>query len=173
MSVVKQSLSAPSSDGIHTLAGVVYLPEGQAKGLFHVVHGMTEHIGRYERWMTELAEEGWICFGYDHLGHGNTARSPEELGYIAPSKGWELLARDVGEYANAVRAQYGAPELPYVLMGHSMGSFVVRLAAERYIRPDRLIVMGTGGANPAAGMGLALIGVIQAFRGERHISPLA
>ena len=172
MSIVREACFVPSCDGIHILSGVVFLPEGEAKGLFHVVHGMTEHIGRYETFMTELAEEGWICFGYDNLGHGNTVRNRGELGYIAPKWGWELLARDVKVYSDAVLVRYGRPGMPYTLMGHSMGSFIVRLAAERYVRPDRLIVMGTGGANPAAGMGLALIGVIKAFRGERHISPL-
>lgn len=172
MAVTKQSVSVLSSDGIHSLAGVVFLPEAEARGYFHVVHGMTEHMERYERLMRELAEEGWICFGYDHLGHGKTASSPDELGYIAPKNGWDLLARDVGVFFDAVRGTYGAEGLPYCLMGHSMGSFVVRLAAERYVRPDRLIVMGTGGANPAAGAGLALIGVIRRLYGDRHISKL-
>ena len=57
-------------------------------------------------------------------------------------------------------------------MGHSMGSFVARLAAGRFVMPQALIVMGTGGANPAAGLGLALIGAIKAFKGDKHISRL-
>ena len=57
-------------------------------------------------------------------------------------------------------------------MGHSMGSFIVRVAAKSYVKPDRLIVMGTGGANPAANVALALISVIKFFRGEKHFSPL-
>jgi alpha-beta hydrolase superfamily lysophospholipase len=53
-----------------------------------------------------------------------------------------------------------------------MGSFIVRLATEKYVRPDKLIVMGTGGGNPAAGAGLALIALIKLFKGEKHISKL-
>ena len=53
-----------------------------------------------------------------------------------------------------------------------MGSFVVRLAAGKYLSPDKLIVMGTGGPNHAAGAGLALIGLQKFFLGEKHISPL-
>ena len=59
-----------SSDKQHQLKGKIYLPEGEAKGLLHVVHGMCEYIGRYDSFMREIAEEGYITFGYDHLGHG-------------------------------------------------------------------------------------------------------
>jgi alpha-beta hydrolase superfamily lysophospholipase len=123
-----------------------------------------------------MADAGWLVCGHDHLGHGQTA-DPSEWGFIARKGGWELLCRDTVAFGKAVfeeyEAQYG--RLPRVLMGHSMGSFVARLAAERYIRPGELsglIVMGTGGANPAAGAGIALAGMIRAFRGARHVSKL-
>ncbi len=164
---------APSSDGIHTLAGVVYVPQGQPRGFFHIVHGMTEHIGRYEPIMQALTEAGYLCFGYDNLGHGKTAKDRSELGYIAPKDGYDLLCRDVKVFADAVIHTYDPEKkLPYYLMGHSMGSFITRLAAEKYIKPDKFIIMGTGGPNPAANAGLALIALIKVFRGDRHISPL-
>ena len=130
-----------SSDRSHQLKGKIYIPEGPARGLFHVVHGMTEHIARYDGFMRAIAEEGYIVFGYDHLGHGYTARDAGELGFIA-------------------------------LMGHSMGSFIVRLTAAKYNHCDKLIVMGTGGPNPAAGIGIKVAGMIKKIKGERHISPL-
>ena len=170
--IEKREFKVPSSDGVHQLAGVVYLPEGEIRGLFHIVHGMTEHIARYDRLLRDLSEAGWLAFGYDHLGHGNTANGEGELGYIAAERGWELLARDVGVFSAAVREAFSAGEAPLCLLGHSMGSFVVRLAAERFIKPQYLIVMGTAGANPAAGAGLALIGLIKRLKGDRHISPL-
>lgn len=175
MSVKKQEFRVLSTDGIHNLASVAFLPEGQPVGFFQVVHGMTEYIGRYERFMTEMAERGWICFGHDHLGHGYTVNDASELGFIAHEGGADLLQRDVGRVAEAVIKHYTpvGKQLPYVLMGHSMGSFVVRLATEkRYVSPNRLIVMGTGGPNPVAGIGLVLIKIIKALRGERHISKL-
>ena len=72
MSVERKDFFVPSCDGIHTLSGVVFLPDGEVKGYFHVVHGMTEYIGRYERFLRDVAEKGWIAFGYDHLGHGKS-----------------------------------------------------------------------------------------------------
>ena len=168
----KRDFSVLSSDGIHTLSGVVYLPKGEIRGLFHVVHGMTEHMARYDRFLSDLAKEGFLSFGYDHLGHGRTARDESELGYIAKENGWERLAEDVKVFSDAIKKEFSCEGLPLCLMGHSMGSFVVRIAAERFVTPDRLIIMGTGGSNPAAGMGLALIGTIKRVKGEKHVSRL-
>ena len=170
--IEKKIFCVPSSDGVHTLSGVVYLPYGDAKGLFHVVHGMTEHMARYDRFLSDMASEGWISFGYDHLGHGKTTTDNSELGYIAKEKGWELLAKDVKVYSDAVRAKFANEDIPLCLMGHSMGSFVARLAAERFVQAQYLVVMGTGGANPAAGIGLALIELIKLFKGDKHVSRL-
>ena len=162
--------SVPSVDGVHDLAGKVYLPSENPIGILHVLHGMTEHIARYDAFMGEMAEAGYIVCGYDHLGHGNTAADPSELGYVADKGGYDLLLRDVKAFSDAVRAEYGS-DLPYILMGHSMGSFIARLAAEKYVNPDALIAMGTGGPNPVTGVGLALIRTVQVCKGSRHISP--
>ena len=161
--------SVPSVDGVHDLAGKVYLPAGKPIGILHILHGMTEYMDRYHAFMAELAEAGYIACGYDHLGHGYTAADPSELGYIADKGGYDLLLRDVKGFSDALRDEYGR-DLPYVLMGHSMGSFIARLAAEKYVTPDALIIMGTGGPNPIAGVGLFLIRVVKACKGSRHIS---
>ena len=161
----------PSTDGVHRLKGKLYLPEGEPIGIFHVVHGMTEHIGRYDAFLREMAEAGYVTVAYDNLGHGNTARDESELGYISRKDGWKKLVADVNAVGLAMKRDY--PGLPYYLMGHSMGSFIVRLTAMQYPDlADKLVVMGTGGPNPAAGAALAMIGTIRFFRGDRHISPL-
>ena len=170
--IEKKILSVPSSDGIHNLSGVVYLPDGEAKGLFQVVHGMTEYVERYDRFLTDMAKNGYIAFGYDHLGHGKTVNNDSELGYIAKKKGWELLAKDVKVYSDAVRQRFGNEDMPLCIMGHSMGSFISRLAAEKFVTPRSLIIMGTGGPNPAAGIGIALVEIIKRFNGDKHFSKL-
>lgn len=159
-----------SSNGKNMLAGKVYLPNGEIKGYFHIVHGMTEYIGRYDKFMRVLAENGYIAFGYDHLGHGYTAKDDSELGFIAEKNGDDLLARDVKVFADAMKKEYG--EHPYYLMGHSMGSFVVRIAVEKYITPDKLIIMGTGGPMPILVFGLYLSRIIRTIKGPKHISKL-
>lgn len=176
MGIQYEEMRVPSSDGIHTLAGRVYRPAGRVRGLFHAVHGMTEHIARYDALFRCMAEDGYLCFGYDHLGHGATVRNAGELGYIADRDGWRRLAQDVAVFADAVETRYadlwaGENRPPYCLLGHSMGSFVVRTTAYLYRKPDRLIVMGTGGRNPASGAGLAVIRLIRLFRGGHAVSP--
>lgn len=168
MTVIEKQV--PSSDGKHLLQGKLYLPDGKCKGYFHVVHGMTEHIGRYDSFMRLMAEDGFLCFGYDHIGHGKTARKGE-YGFFAHRDGWRLLVEDVARFSEAVMTEYGK-EKPYVLMGHSMGSFIVRLASVMTVKPDCLIVMGTGGPNPLSGVGIALAGAVKTLRGDRYISKL-
>ena len=145
MAITVKEYKVPSSDGIHTLWGQVYLPEGEPVGYLHVVHGMTEHIRRYDPFMRHFAERGFLVFGYDHLGHGYTAAGEEELGYIADKDGWQRLADDVGVYAASVKAAYPLEGKPYYLMGHSMGSFYARqYLCEWGSELDGAILMGTG-----------------------------
>ncbi len=158
-----------SSDGTHELYGKVYVPDGELRGLFHVVHGMCEHIARYHEFLLELAENGYVAFAYDQLGHGHTAADESELGFFAHENGWKRLVDDVALFGNEVKQEYGS-ELPYCLLGFSMGSFIVRLAAEQYDIQDKLIIMSTGGPHAAADPGLAAIGAIKKLKGEKYIS---
>ncbi len=166
----KTAVTFPSTDNVHTLKGILYTPDCEAKGIFHHVHGMTDHKERYDSFLEEICEKGYICLAYDNLGHGETANDESELGFIASRDGYKILAEDVCSVARQMKEKY--PGLPYYLMGHSMGSFIVRLAV--YICPetaDKLIVMGTAGPSPVYYPGLGLIDVIRAIYGERHISP--
>ena len=161
----------PSTDGIHQLKGKMYIPDGEPKGVFHVVHGMTEHIGRYDTFLKEMAESGYVVVAYDNLGHGKTAKDKSELGFIAKKNGWKKITDDVYAVSKIIKEEY--PGLPYYLMGHSMGSFIVRNAAATYPDlMDKLIVMGTGGPVAATKPALGMINTIKFFRGKRHISPL-
>ena len=170
MAITVLTKKVPSCNGRNQLAGRVYLPEGEIKGYFHIVHGMTEHIARYDSFMRILASNGYIAFGYDHLGHGKTVNNESEFGFIAEKHGDDLLMRDVKVFADAMKEEYG--DHPYYLMGHSMGSFVVRMATQKYITPDKLIIMGTSGPNPIAGAGLLICKLIRFIKGPRHVSPL-
>lgn len=158
-----------SSDQKNTLSGIMYIPDGDIRGIFHLVHGMTEYIGRYTPLFESLASAGYLCVGFDNLGHGNTARE-EDLGFIASKNGWKYMVDDVRLFADSIKAEY--PNLPYILMGHSMGSFITRIAVAKYRDlADKYICCGTAGKNPAASAGLMLCSIIKAFRGERAVSP--
>ncbi len=166
-----KSLEVKSTDNIHTLRGKIFIPNGEIKGLFHLVHGMTEYIDRYDHFFSFLAENGFVAFGYDHLGHGKTAENDNELGFIAHKDGWKYLVNDVLAFTKAVKKIY--PDIPTILMGHSMGSFIARLVAENYSNEyEKFIFCGTSGPNPASSAGLLLVKIIKAFKGEKHKSNL-
>ena len=61
-----KTIEVQSTDNIHTLKGLIYIPEGEIKGIFHLVHGMCEYIGRYAHIFSALAEQGYVCCGYDN-----------------------------------------------------------------------------------------------------------
>ena len=158
-----------SSDGTHLLAGFLYVPEGEPIGVFQMIHGMTDYTQRYDELLSHLAEQGYLAFGFDFLGHGKTATEPSERGFIAEKDGWKRLVEDVIITSDAIRMEYGT-ELPYFVLGHSMGSFVARCAVAASLRPDGLILMGTSGPEPLAPLGNAFADCIGALYGKRYVS---
>lgn len=145
----RKEFTYPSSDGTHNIHAVLWLPEGRIRAVVQLVHGISEYILRYEPFALFLTRNGIAVTGNDHLGHGETAEGPEEYGYF---ENWWDLVHDV----RALRVRMGEeyPEAPYFLLGHSMGSFVVRTYLVDY--PGTLtgaILSGTG-QEPAALVGL-------------------
>jgi len=141
------------------------------KGVIELVHGMQEHIGRYSDFANFLAENGFIVVGHDHLGHGKTAKSKKDLGFFAEEDGWDKIVEDVHILQNIVHNEY--PNLPYIIMGHSMGSLVVRTYVTKYNdKLDGIIISGTSGQNAMLNLGMLLIKLISLFKGKRYKSKL-
>lgn len=166
--MVKEYLKVPSTDKINTLNVKIYRPEGEAKGIFQVVHGMTEHLERYDEILSLMCENGYFCIIHDHLGHGKTAKDGD-LGYIAEKNGYKILIDDV--HAVYTEAAKLCPDKKRFLMGHSMGSFITRLYVAKYKdNVDGYVMMGSGAGNPAANIGLFLTRFLAKVRGNRHVS---
>ena len=111
-----------------------------------VAHGLAEHIKRYEHLAMFLNSKGIIVIGHDHRGHGQTGEKVGEYGFFAESNGFERTVDDMKEVYDFIKNQY--PELPVFLMGHSMGSFLVRRFLQRFqVSLYGVILSGTGG-NP-------------------------
>lgn len=169
MSYEIRYIEVRSTDNIHMLKGLLYIPNDEIKGIFHIVHGMCEYIGRYEHIFSAVANAGYVCCGYDNLGHGKTAADEGELGFISHRNGWKYLVNDVKAFEDAVKGMF--PNKPMLLMGHSMGSFISRISAEcRGDEIQKLIICGTGGPNYAAFLGLAATDILKVLFGERHRS---
>ncbi|WP_297213567.1 alpha/beta hydrolase [uncultured Flavonifractor sp.] len=122
--VSKEVFTFSSSDGVHQVSAVWWRPEGSPRGVVQLVHGISEHMGRYDSFARFLAEQGFAVVGHDHLGHGGTAQDASEYGWFADRDGWRYVLEDT--HALFLRSSQTYPELPYFLMGHSMGSFVAR-----------------------------------------------
>ena len=130
---------------------------------------MEEHIGRYADFAEFLADEGYIVFGHDHLGHGNTAKIKRDFGYFSDKNGWEILCKDIHIYQNAISSLY--PDIPYILFGHSMGSLLVRTYVTKYSdKLDGLIISGTSGQKFGLSIVKSQTKIIEAFRGRRYRS---
>ena len=118
----------------------IWAPATAPKAILQIVHGMAEHIARYERMAKALNEAGFLVCGRNHRGHGPEAKL---LGYFADEQGWDAILNDAHEVSLDIKKQY--PGVPFILLGHSMGSFLAREYALRYGKElDGLILSGTG-----------------------------
>ena len=113
----------PSCDGQHQIFARQWLPtEGVPRAVVQIVHGVSEYSDRYATVARWLADHGFVVVGCDHLGHGRTALGPEEYGFFTEQKGWHTVSGDVRRLRTLMGQKY--PDLPYFLLGHSMGSFL-------------------------------------------------
>lgn len=138
-----------SCDGEHQIFARQWQNEsGPYKGVIQIVHGISEYIDRYAHVARFLAGQGFVVVGCDHLGHGRTALSPEEYGFFREKGGWHTVSADVRRLRVLMGQKY--PDLPYFLLGHSMGSFLARTYLIDW--PGTLtgcILSGTGQEPPA------------------------
>lgn len=156
MSMAIEELSYFSTNKTDTVKATLWFnPDSPPKAVLQIVHGMNEYVGRYQDFAEYLVENGFAVCGNDHLGHGRTASSSERLGYFAPQDGPKFLVEDVHELYLLIKARY--PDIPYFLLGHSMGSFITRSYITKY--GDGLsgyICSGTSGPNPLGKVGILL-----------------
>ena len=167
----KEDGSFLSSNAENMVHFQVYIPENEQKGIVQIAHGMAEHFGRYHAFAEFLAENGFIVCGNDHLGHGKTASNDEDLGFFGEKNGWVNLVDDLRLLTINMKAKYG--DLPYFLIGHSMGSLLVRAYLSCHGKDlSGAVLIGTSGENPAAKAAMPLIGIIAGIKGLRHRSNL-
>ena len=139
-----------SSDTSHYLHHTFFAPTASAteiKATLLVVHGMSEHSGRYADFAQFLADNGIAVATYDQLGHGKTVKSASELGFFGEEHPVQSLLKDVIVMADSLKAKH--PEVPHFIMGHSMGSFIVRTVMKHHAQDFAgAILMGSADADP-------------------------
>lgn len=133
-----------SSDGKTWLHGISWVPEDTAPvAVLQLVHGVAEHIDRYDDFARFLNGHGVIVVGHDHLGHGKSLPEGGTPVYFGDGCTWDTPVNDIYVLHTRLKEQY--PQLPLLLMGHSMGSFLSRTYLVRYPGTVRAaVLMGTG-----------------------------
>ena len=123
--------------------------EGDEKAVMHINHGMAEHSLRYNEFALYLNNFGISVYAQDHIGHG-MAEDQGQLGFFAEEDGWNKIVDQAIELSKYIKEENS--DLPFILLGHSMGSFIARCILEKV---DNLftcaIIMGTASSNGFAG----------------------
>lgn len=149
-----------------------WIPTRKAIGIIQIVHGMTEYALRYDYFAERLCEQGYMVYAHDHRGHGETAGSDDERGYIADNEGFDILVEDAKELTDIIKKDN--PDLPIIIFGHSMGSFVSQRYIELYGKEiDGLILSGTNGKPQLhTKLGILISGIEILLRGRKAKSKL-
>lgn len=127
-------------------------PDAEPKAIVQIAHGIAEHVDRYTEFMEYLAANGYLAVANDHLGHGKSIRPGELKGFFADENGWDYVVADMEKLHDRISIQY--PSLPYVMFGHSMGSFLTRTYIIKHPdKYDAVILSGTGHQSKALVLG--------------------
>ncbi|MCI1746673.1 MAG: alpha/beta hydrolase [Acidipropionibacterium sp.] len=150
---------------------LVWEPESEPRGIVQIDAGMCEYAARYDEFARGLADDGWLVISGENRGEGPRALARGELGQL-PDRGYHQLLDDMSMVIDHFRAE--RPDLPWILIGHSMGSFLARMMAARRGREmAALVLIGTGGSlGPAGPVGLGIAEAQIALAGEDRRSRL-
>lgn len=130
------------SCGKGVIHGCRWEPEGKVRGVVQIIHGIAEYAQRYDAFARYLNGLGYLVVAEDHMGHGKSGGKETVRGYF--HGGWFSAVEDSYQLMQSIHGEF--PEAPYVLFGHSMGSFMTRTLLIRH--PDcplsGAVICGTG-----------------------------
>lgn len=158
------------SNGGGKLHCAVWRTNQTPRAVVQLVHGIAEHIGRYDHFARYLAENGFIVAAEDHMGHGGSIGEDGVKGFF--SGGWMTAVADVKLLCEHMKAEY--PGLSYYILGHSMGSFLLRTYLYTYPGTINAAIISGTGWEPSAVIraGLAACKLEQLRLGEKRTSPI-
>lgn len=167
----KEEFYFESRDNHSQIHAVRWMPTIEnPRCIVQIVHGMAEYVERYQEFARFMTERGILVTGEDHLGHGGSMVSGKNPGYFCEQDAATVVVRDVHRLKKLTQEAY--PGIPYILMGHSMGSFITRNYLCRYGSGIKgAVIMGTGMQPGALIMASKCLAAIQRlFFGGNHIS---
>lgn len=141
--MMKHEFYYTSRDSVTKIHAIEWLPDIDIKGVLQICHGMVEYIDRYDEFAEFMSEHGYYVVGHDHLGHGKSIQTEADLGYFDERKGNQYVIGDIYQLQEMTRKKY--PDVPYFMLGHSMGSFLLRQYLTMYAEGlAGVVIMGTG-----------------------------
>lgn len=170
---MKDEFYFPSKDGNTEIHTIEWKPEGEVKAVLQMCHGMVEYIDRYDEFAKFLCSQGFYVVGNDHLGHGKSVQSKSEYGYFQRKYGNACLLGDMHTLRTRTMKKY--PNVPYYILGHSMGSIMVREYIQMYGSGlTGAILLGVVQEQPQAvlHMGRSLCKGIALFKGGHYRSKM-
>ena len=120
----------PSKDGNTEIHTIEWKPEGEVKAVLQLSHGMVEYIKRYDEFAEFMCSHGYYVVGNDHLGHGKSVQSKSEYGFFNEKYGNACVIGDMHTLRQRTMKKY--PDVPYFMLGHSMGSSLLRQYVQMY-----------------------------------------
>jgi alpha-beta hydrolase superfamily lysophospholipase len=170
--MVKKESSFLSHDGRTRIHCVTWLPESAPAAVLQISHGVAEYVERYEPLAEYLCARGFAVAGNDHIGHGLSVAPGAAPLYFGGKGSWFQVADDL--YTLRTRVGREFPDIPYCLLGHSMGSFLARTYLIRYPGTvNAAVLSGTGQMSPLMTAGGRIIAAAETARiGAEHDSPV-
>lgn len=141
-----------SSTGENSLHARMCFPDCEPRAVIQIAHGIADYIGRYDEMAEFFASKGFLVVGNDHLGHGENIKDEFDVGFFAAQNGWNHVVADMDRLRGIIKEKY--PSIPYIFLGHSMGSFLVRTYIIKHPdKYDAVILSGTGHMPPPLVLG--------------------
>lgn len=155
----------------HKIFGTVFVPENMPiRGIVQISHGMCEHKERYFDFMRFLNGHGYITVISDHRGHGESIEDQKSLGFFGDENG-DAIVEDLLQITEYIKGRF--PRYDVILLGHSMGSLVVRKYIQNHdAQISKLIVCGSPSQNSLVGVGIFLAKMIGMCKGSHYRSEL-
>ncbi len=148
--MIKEDFGFLSADKKTQIHAVKWMPDTREwTAILQITHGMQEYIERYQEFAGFLTDRGFLVVGHDHLGHGESVYDENAYGFFTEQSPSDTLICDMHTLRTIVQKEN--PNIPYFMLGHSMGSYMLR----KYItlHNDHLrgvIIVGTGSMPDAA-----------------------
>ena len=145
--------------------------DGAPKGVIQIVHGIAEHVCRYDDFANFLVDHCYVVVAEDHMGHGESCGKNDVRGFF--HGGWSAAIKDTVKLLEITKSRFG--DIPYILFGHSMGSFMVRTILADYtsLGISGCIICGTGWqSSTLLSVAIPVAKAISKFFGEQRPSKI-